>query len=371
DEIDQFIAEAWLDRPVRQMVRQQIGPARYDVTAYQMVYTSVDHLEREVPVSGAVLVPAVPDQPALPLLIFLHATIFDNRSAPSNVDSSAQARAAMAVFAAAGYIVVMPDYIGSGLVTGVPDEYLYSRTAAANGLDTIVAARQLLVRLAVSTSGRLFVAGYSEGGAAASALGRLLQAHCRQYRVTALAMMAGPYDMAATVRHLLDAPGGVRIGPLPVGSMICARAVQAWNRIYRWDSSGDIFRPPYRQRVAGDFARPDLPFWHFLLYYPAVTRQLFSDEFLARAAAGPVADDIAANSTDDWLPEMPTAIICSDGDTLIPPAVARATYDKMKAGGGRVTLLTAVYPRDHLDDFWPALALARTFFDPMAGLAGQ
>ncbi|MCX7971168.1 MAG: hypothetical protein N3A57_06355 [Negativicutes bacterium] len=365
DQITGFVNNAGTTADALDLARQQIGPAQYPVAAYQIVYTSINHTGQQIPVSGVVLVPQ--HSSPMPLLVYQHATIIEDSSAPSDVAHSGQTQALMGAFATQGYVVAMSDFVGTGLETQFPSEYLYAASEAANGVDIIPAALTLLQKLGVQTNGRLFLSGYSEGGQAVSALADLIQGSYPQYSVTAAAFMEGPYDMTQVMNNFLQTPGGVKLDDMPVGSLICAKAIYAYQGIYNWGQMSTIFRYPYDVRVKRDFGQPNPPMWQLAADYPANTTDMFLPAFLKSAESGPVAANIAANDTNNWVPKMPVTFISSTGDTLIPFTVTQDTYQLMLGKGGNVKLLTTQYPLNHLQNFFPAVALSRTIFDPLAG----
>lgn len=363
DEIFGHIDEAGTTADAPALAKQQIGAPRYAVRACQTVYTSVDHTGQEIPVSGVVLVPQRPG--SLLLLFYQHATIIENKSAASDVGNSGQTKALMGAFATAGYLVAMTGYVGTGLETQYPGEYLYAASESANGADTIPAMQTLLGQLGVQRNGQLFLSGCPEGGQAVSALAELLQAGYPQYPVTAAAFMEGPYDMTTVMNTFLDTPGGVTPDDMPVGTLISAKAVCAYQNIHNWGPMAPIFRCPNDRRVQEDFSRPNPPILQLAVDFPADTRSIFEPAFLASARSGQAAAGIAANNTDDRIPRVPVTFISSTGDTLVLCAVTQGTSTRMRDQGGTVSLLTTHYPPNHLQKYFPAVALSRTVFDPL------
>jgi hypothetical protein len=358
NQCEQFIQSAGTTKQAIKWAQQEIQP-QYPVKAYQIIYTSIDHTGAQIPVSGVVLVPQATGP--MPLLVYQHATIIENSSAPSEVTGSAQTKALMSVFAADGYVVAMPDYVGTGLVTNYPSEYLYASSEAANGEDIITATQTLLADLNVQTNGQLFLTGYSEGGQAVSALAELLQSN--SVAVTAATLMEGPYNMTAVMNHFLS--NSIDLEQLPVGSLISAKAIYAYAGIYSWEPLSGIFRFPYDYLVKKDFGVPNPPIWNLALFYPSKTDSMFLSSFLAKVKGGDVGTDIASNDTDAWVPSaFPVTILTSLSDTLIPPEVAIDTYNKMlDAGSTTVRFDHSVFPLNHLQNFFPSIVQSKLIFD--------
>lgn len=354
----QFIQSAGTTKQAIAWAQKEVQP-QYPVKAYQITYTSVDHTGALIPVSGVVLIPQATGP--MPLLIYQHATIIENSAAPSQVSSSAQTKALMSVFASGGYVVAMTDYVGTGLVTNYPSEYLYAASEAANGADIIPATQTLLTNLNIQTNGQLFLTGYSEGGQAVSALAGLLQSN--NVDVTAATLMEGPYNMTTVMSNFLA--NSIVLELLPVGSLISAKAIYAYDTIYSWGSLSGIFRYPYAGRVQKDFSVPNPSILSLALSFPYNTASMFKPSFLADARSGQVATNIASNNTDAWVPSaFPVTILTSLYDTLIPPEVAIDTYNKMlDAGSTTVRFDHSVFPLNHLQNFFPSIVQSKLIFD--------
>jgi hypothetical protein len=358
NQCEQFIQGAGTTKQAIKWAQNKVQP-QYPVKAYQITYNSIDHTGAIIPVSGVVLVPQTTGP--MPLLVYQHATIIENSSAPSSVTGSAQTKALMSVFASEGYVVAMPDYVGTGLVTNYPSEYLFASSEGANGEDIIAATQTLLGDLSVQTNGKLFLTGYSEGGQAVSALADLLQSN--NVEVTAATLMEGPYNMIAVMNHFLS--NSIDLEHLPVGSLISAKAIYAYAGIYSWGPLSGIFRFPYDYLVKKDFSVPNPPIWNLALFYPSKTDSMFLTSFVDDVMTGGVGSDIAFNDTDNWVPTaFPVTILTSLSDTLIPPEVAIDTYNKMlDAGSTTVRFDHSVFPLNHLQNFFPSIVQSKLIFD--------
>ena len=359
NQCEQFIQSAGTTAQAIAWAEKQVTP-QYPVQAYQITSTSLDHRGSNIPVSGVVLVPQATGP--LPLLVYQHATILENTSAPSAVTGSGQTKALMSVFASGGgYVVAMPDFVGTGLVTNYPSEYLYAASEAANGVDIISATQTLLNDLKIQTNGELFLSGYSEGGQAVSALAAVLQSN--NVPVTAAALMEGPYNMTAVMGNFLS--NSVILDLLPVGSLISAKAIYAYDHIYPWGPLSGIFRFPYAARVQKSFGVPNPSILNLALSFPYSTSSMIKPSFLDDVMSGQPGTDIAENDTDNWVPSaFPVTILTSLSDTLIPPVVAIDTYNKMlDAGSTTVRFNHSEFPLNHLQNFFPSIVQSKLLFD--------
>ncbi len=91
-------------------------------TAYRITYNTVNVDGKAVVASGALFIPDV--KGPLPLLSYNHGTLFPSqeKSAPSYLSGNAEMTICK-LFSGAGYLVVMPDYIGYGSTKGLRHPY--------------------------------------------------------------------------------------------------------------------------------------------------------------------------------------------------------------------------------------------------------
>lgn len=352
---------------------EQLGSPDYPVNSYIIEYVTINHAGEKIPCSGVVLIPEKTASTPMPLLVYQHATIMTNGTAPSVSiqKASGESNTLAGAFASDGYVVAISDYVGTGQPNclSYPSEYLYADSEAANGVDILIATGHLLDQLKLSTNGQLFLSGYSEGGQAVSALAELIQNDYPQYPVTAAVFMEGPYNMNAAMNNFLETPGGVIMDGRPGGSLVCAKAVYAYQQIYDWGAMDTIFNKPYDTRVEKNFANPTTPLIVLAANYPKATDNMFTTAFLASAKDGAVAADIAANNTDDWVPQMPVTFLTSSEDGLIPASVTENAYEKMLAVGGNVKMSYTQYPLNHLQNYMQAIAQSKTIFDSYVNTA--
>lgn len=142
-----------------------------NVEGYKINYTTVGVNGEKLMVSGAILIPKVPVKSIKGVVLYFHGTEAVKSQVPSNFKGNASAyygQDLSAIFAAQGYIVVAPDYIGLGDSTQAMHPYIeYPEPNVDSGMYMLKATRQLLQSLNVVSSSQqmsLFTTGYSEGG---------------------------------------------------------------------------------------------------------------------------------------------------------------------------------------------------------------
>src|SRR5215469_8665824 len=171
------------------------------ITVYHLTYQSVDPAGNISPASGALMVPGGSDPDCSggrPILMYAHGTTTDRNFDISQLDASGNEEGVLlaAVFAAEGYIVVAPNYLGYDTSTLGYHTYLIAAQQSKEMIDALTAARSALAAVGDGTDdGKLFITGYSEGGYVAMATQSAMQG--AGMAVTAAAPMSGPYALAA------------------------------------------------------------------------------------------------------------------------------------------------------------------------------
>ena len=167
-------------------------------------YWTVGGSDEAAKVSGALMVPtgsAPQCTGPRPIILYAHGTQVDkamNIADPTNPNNQEGVLIA-AMFAAQGYIVVAPNYVGYDISNNY-HPFLNEVAQSKDMIDALTAARAALGHVLASTTtdnGQLFVTGYSEGGYVAMATQKAMQA--TNMTVTAAAPMSGPYALEAFI----------------------------------------------------------------------------------------------------------------------------------------------------------------------------
>ena len=168
-----------------------------------MHYWTVGGTGEAEKVSGALMVPtgsAPQCSGPRPILLYAHGTQVDktvNIADPTN-PSNQEGVLIAAMFAAQGYIVVAPNYVGYDSSSASYHPYLNEDAQSKDMIDALSAARGALGNVLANTTtdnGKLFITGYSQGGYVAMATNKAMQA--ARMTVTAAGMMSGPYALEA------------------------------------------------------------------------------------------------------------------------------------------------------------------------------
>ncbi len=131
------------------------------------------------------------------IVIANHYTMTSNVEVPSNMLSMES------ILVMKGYAVIMPDYVGYGLSREQVHPYLHWRSAAQTAVDLLRCMPAVFQHYGYSYPTDVIVSGYSQGGAVALGVARMIEEMDSEWTVRKLYAGAGPYDPAATYIYSL------------------------------------------------------------------------------------------------------------------------------------------------------------------------
>lgn len=252
----QFTAQL-LSTPAGQQLLQVAGTPRCGVKVLSYPYLTLGGRKELTNTTGALLVPtgsAAGCSGARPVVLYAHGSAMDRNYNMADLQRNDEAASVAAVYAAQGFIVVAPNYAGYGASQLDYHPYLNAEQQSHDMLDGLLGARltlslhnmqQLLSAAPITRdNGKLFLAGYSQGGHVAMATQRLLQQ--LGIRVTAAAPSSGPYALQAFVDALFY--GNVN-QPAPLMANLLANSYQRSYGIY--GSASDFYEPGFVATAAG------------------------------------------------------------------------------------------------------------------------
>lgn len=225
---------------------QIAGTPKCGVAFHYLQYGTVGSTNEATASSGAMMVPTGSDPActgARPVVLYAHGTTPSksyNLADITNRNGPAYSEAAMvaAFYAAQGFIVVAPNYVGYDRST-LAHPYLNADQQSKEMIDALSAARKAFPNVGTSDSGKLFITGYSQGGHVAMATHRAMQSAGQA--VTASAPMSGPYALAAFGDAVFY--GNVNLGATVFTPLLATAFQKAYGNIYGTPS--DIYNPTY------------------------------------------------------------------------------------------------------------------------------
>ncbi|MFI6367063.1 lipase family protein [Nocardia sp. NPDC050630] len=307
---------------------------RNGVDAYRVVYRTVTPDGDPTTASGLVVLPRT-DSRRLRVVTYEHGTLVLKSDAPSMNDTRPD-RARTIMFAAAGYAAVAPDYLGLGEGPGA-HPYTHAPSEVSASLDLLRAARTMAAGQRHDLDPAVLVTGFSQGGQAATALGKALQAgDAPGLGLAALAPISGPYDV-----QRVETPGAIEGRVLPAAAVFfLAYWITAMNRIYHlYDRPADAFQEPIADRIEQlfDGQHNEITIGTALPVRPEL---LLTPKFLALAQdpTGPARDAVSASDgTCDWTPRVPVHLYAATGDRNVLYANAEHCQQAMRTDRATLT----------------------------------
>jgi pimeloyl-ACP methyl ester carboxylesterase len=304
-----------------------------EVSCYKLTYKTPSASGALINASGLVCLPATRSG-GRPVLSYQHGTIFQDSDAPSSILTSAEGMVG-AVFAAIGYIVVMPDYIGFGDSTALLHPFVHAATLASATVDLNRAARVFFKQPGIGavTNGQLFLAGYSEGGYATLATQRLMELSLKaEFPITASEPGAGPYDLSSTTQTILGYASQQQ--PAFAGFFLVAydSLYNPLSQLAYYFSS--TYVPVVATHFDGSYTRGQIT--SALGGSGISTNTLFNSDFIASfLGSGETAlkAHIAENDIYNWAPAVPTRLFQGQGDDVVPYANTLTAKNSMTSNG--------------------------------------
>ena len=216
------------------------------ISVYHLEYQTVDPMGNLTPASAALMVPSggAACEGGRSIVLYAHGTATDRLYNIASLTSSDNGEGLVlaAVFAAQGYIVVAPNYVGYDTSTLAYHPFLDADQQSKDMMDALSAARSALpvpAAMATSDGGKLYISGYSQGGYVAMATQRAMESS--GLKVTAGVFMSGPYALSAFADAVFE--GEVNASAVPNFVMLLSSYQHAYGNVYA--SSADIVSSPY------------------------------------------------------------------------------------------------------------------------------
>jgi len=343
-----------------QGIPEIIAPIKHNINVYEVIYKTSWHDGSTIKASGLYFVPSndslYPDRSkALPMICYHHGTQI-------LIERKIRFRGEQAVcigFAADGYLVARPDYIGLGKGER---KHLYHHvpTQASASIDMLRAIKEINPQIKVLQNDFLFTTGYSQGGHATMGFHKTVQEKYNdEFHITASAPMSGAYDLAGVQQKSMFEEYS-HPGYLPY-------LFFSFHEVYHfYDNISDVFKTPY------DTILPSLyEGFHSMGYInrviPRIPKDVIKPEVVKQYKENydfPFKKALRENSVHDWKPERPMLICYCKADEQVNYKNAIVTYKKMKKNGSKNVRLQHVNKHlGHNDCAMFAVMHTKMFFD--------
>jgi hypothetical protein len=304
------------------------GTAKCDVDVRYVLYMTRDPAGNPATASAGVLVPsgtAAPCTGSVPAVLYAHGTSLNQANNMADVAHNSEAALQMAMYAAQGFIVVMPNYLGYDRSSLQWHPYLNAEAQAIDMVDGLRAAYKHLGDAAATTtpSGKLFVTGYSQGGHVAMATHRALERdYASEFTVTASGNMSGPYNLAGFTDYVVNQQANA--GAVLFANMLVTSYQHSYGNVYT--QPADIYNASYA--ATADALLPsastvtDLMTGGKLPADPTFTNLfgtggLFLPAFKTAYATSGYRTDLQTNTLLGWTPKRPISLCGGASDPTV------------------------------------------------------
>ncbi len=346
------LSAAQIDAATAQLGLQALtGKAACDVSVVGLNYDTVGPAEQASNVSGVLLLPTGACRAPAALVAYGKGTdVQKPRTLANPQDGETLLLAAM--YAAQGYAVVAPDYLGYARSGFGYHPYLHADSEATTLIDAIRAARQAAGLLSAPLSGKVFLTGYSQGGHVSMATHRAIERDLQgEITVTGGAHLAGPYNLTGALQQTQAIAGYQVFMPFIVTS---------WQKVYGnlYSPASQAFKAPYDSYI--DNLLPSATLDRTTLITtgklpgaagetPNQARDaMFQSSYLANAQsnpAHPLAVAAQKNTLLGWTPKSALMLCGGAGDPTVPPAVHQAPMKADLASRGVTVMSVDVDPQ--------------------------
>ncbi|ACF14425.1 conserved hypothetical protein [Chloroherpeton thalassium ATCC 35110] len=328
--------------------------AIYSVTAYKLVYLTIDVNGNTTRASGVI---SLPDTLLhFPLLSYQHGTIMKDSEAISRNGSENFLSLGLASI---GNIVIASDYLGLGESAGL-HPYVHAKSLASASLDFLKAAKTFLAKKNRAVTDSLFLMGYSEGGYATIALQKEIEEHySSEYQIVASAPMAGPYDLSGIMKSFM-LNGKSHPSPAYVPYVVLA-----YNEIYGlFHSLREVFIAPYDSLLPTLFDGSKNTI-EVNIEIPSAPKALFQDSFIAEIKnnqSHPINQALMKNDIYNWKPISPTTLYHSLEDDNVPYENSVKAYEQFVKNGATSVRLDTLHAGKHTEAAIPIMLKAMKWF---------
>jgi len=212
------------------------GKAVCDVEIRYVLYMTRDPMGQPATASAGVLVPkgsAAACSGDRPVVLYAHGTTTTKSYNMADVQKNGEASLLMAMYAAQGFIVVAPNYLGYDKSSLSYHPYLNAESQAMDMIDGLRAAKKYLqADSSTKPSSKLFISGYSQGGHVSMATHKIIERdYSSEFTVTASGSMSGPYNMVG-FGDIVTGPGPINAGATLFVPLLLTSYQKSYGNIY-------------------------------------------------------------------------------------------------------------------------------------------
>ena len=222
--------------------------------------------------------------------------------------------------------------------------YLDAESLIPSVIDLLRASKTYCSENQIILDERVFLAGYSEGGYVSLVTQKVIEEdYTSEFDLTAVAPMAGPYDLKGTVDTAFKS-NNYQGDMAYIGFFFTA-----YNEIYGWNRLNDIFNAPYAAMMPNlyDGSRT----WgEILAQLPSSFSELMNPDFINNYLNGKETDVslvIQENTILNWTPQTPIHFFHGDADITVPYQNVLTAIEQFESNGALNIELTTIPGGNH------------------------
>jgi pimeloyl-ACP methyl ester carboxylesterase len=326
---------------------------QYDVEVFRVKYKT-KYKGSDITASGIVVLPKTTDE--VPMTSFQHGTIVAQAEAPSALLGGDLELILYAALSSAGFIAVIPDFIGFGDSKLFFHPYYVEEATATAVIDNLKAAKELAAEKNVKFNKRLFLAGYSQGGYATMAAHKSIETTpLSDFDLIASFPASGGYDVKGMQEYFFSQDTYNQ-------PYYMAYVALSYKSYYSWNENviGQFFKDPYASRIPSLFNGTN----DSGVINSQLTNSipdLVNDDLLDNIESDPqysfLVDAFNENSLLDWKPTKKMFMYHGDADVTVPYQNSVDTYNYFIDQGAspNTVSLRTIEGADHGSGVYPYL----------------
>ncbi|MBS1490652.1 MAG: hypothetical protein JSS93_09000 [Bacteroidetes bacterium] len=307
----------------------------YGTDLYTITYKTT-YQGKPITASGLVILPQTTSP--VGMVCFNHGTIAAHSEAPSVQPLNSTTWIFYSALASPGLIAVIPDFLGFGSSASMLHPYYVEDATATPVMDAMKAARELAIQKGKSFNGKLFIAGYSQGGYVTMATHKAIEANgLPNFNLVASFPASGGYDVKGMQNYFWGLPTYDE-------PFFLAYVAMAYKNYYNWSQPlTDVFQAAYAEVIPGLFDGTKTGDQINAALNDTIPK-LVTPDILANINTNTryqyIVNAFTENSLLDWYPTTKMYMYHGDADITVPYQNSVATYNTLLANGASPSVLT-------------------------------
>ncbi len=300
------------------------------VEVYKIEYYTKDSDNKDLLVSGAVLVPS--GKKKARLLSYFHETLYDSEFDQAPSYGNFEDLDAISLIASLGFFIVLPDHIGYGSSNSKSHKLMINELNDRMSLNMLRASKELIeseLQLEIDDEEGIYLAGYSEGANLAMSLHkRLSNVAQNEFTVRFSSVGGGVYDLGDYISSVFQKQQYPKVNEL-------MWIIESLRQHYNLAIDNDfILKPPYNiytsELMGGDI---ELPLDLDLVFTPEFIEMIINEENIELLGIFASSNSLRFESSADIY------IYHSKNDEVVPYDTALRAAKKLKEQGNSIVML--------------------------------